>query len=133
MPDGTEATDTSAGEAETADDDGTGEPMYDDDETARADATPAARTPLQAEGFVITAQHIRVATEVLQKAGRLRVSSRRGTGGGRHLDPRTSAELSRRLGSPFEVFEDDMDEGEILEKNERLDMVIVRARQEAQL
>ena len=93
----------------------------------------AASSPLQAEGFVITAQHIRVATEVLQKAGRLRVSSRRGTGGGRHLDPRTSAELTRRLGSSFEVFEDDMDEGEILEKNERLDMVIVRARQEAQL
>ena len=74
MPDGTEATGTSAGEAETADDDGTGEPMYDDDETANADATPAASTPLQAEGFVATAQHIRITTEVLQKAGRLRVS-----------------------------------------------------------
>jgi len=74
MPDGTEATGTSAGEAETADDDGTGEPMYDDDETAaNADATPAASTPLQAEGFVVTAQHIRIATEVLQEAGHLRV------------------------------------------------------------
>ena len=67
MPDGTEATDTSAGEAETADDDGTGEPMYDDDETANADATPAASTPLQAYGVrhhcTVHQNHNRSATE----------------------------------------------------------------------